>query len=72
MSPTAIVLNCVALLAIIYYPEKPKPYLYLIANLIITDLLVAVIGTSISLVCLTSMRVKCKKWPSCRIARNGS
>lgn len=51
MSPTAILLNSVALLAIIYYPEKPKPYLYLIANLIITDLLVAVIGTSIILVC---------------------
>lgn len=51
MSPVALLLNTIAAIAIICYPEKPKPYLYFIANLVVTDLMAAVIGTTMILVC---------------------
>ena len=53
MSPAAVLLNLIALIAILCYPEKPKPYLYLIANLVVTDLFVAIIGTAMISVRIT-------------------
>lgn len=47
MCPAALILNVAALAAMLHYPDKPKPHFYLIANLIVTDLLVAVVGTTI-------------------------